>query len=62
MELNVMSHLDFETVEQGEINIIKAENLRDIMGGALYYEICSDDVRKLRAKLERLKTAQMFKK
>ncbi len=50
-----MHHLDFETVEQGEINIKKAESLRDSMGGDIYWNICDDDVQELKFKLLKLK-------
>lgn len=49
--MNFMNHLDFETVEQGEINVLAAEKLRDSMGGDLYWNACNEDVNHLKDKL-----------
>lgn len=53
--MNYMQHLDFETVEQGEINVKEAEKLRDSMGGDMYWNICNDDLQELKRKLLKLK-------
>lgn len=51
-------NLEFDTVEEGEKQLAAAEEVRDKMGGALYYGILSDDCNEIRRKLDRLKSKQ----
>lgn len=44
--------IEFSTIEEGETNLKDAESIRDQMGGALYYNIMSDDCEEIRKKLE----------
>jgi hypothetical protein len=47
--------IEFSTIEEGEANLKDAESIRDKMGGALYYNIMSDDCEEIRKKLEEMK-------
>lgn len=49
---------EFKTIEQGEKNLKEAYNLRDQMGGALYWTILNDDCREISQKLEDLRNAK----
>ena len=51
-----LEHLiDFTTVEEGEQNLQKALKLRDLMGGALYYNVINDDCIEIERKLIKIK-------
>ena len=49
---------EFKTIEDGEKNLKEAYNLRDQMGGALYWNILNDDCKEISQKLEDLKNAK----
>lgn len=46
---------EFKTIEQGEKNLKEAYNLRDQMGGALYWNALNDDCKEISQKLEDLR-------
>lgn len=54
----LQKNLEFTTVEEGEKQLADAYAIRDKMGGALYYNILTDDCHEIAMKLERLKSEQ----
>lgn len=58
----LQKYLDFNTVEEGLESLKKAENIRDQMCGALYYEILTEDCNEIAAKLYRLECEERAKK
>jgi hypothetical protein len=61
--MNNLHHLlEFDTVEEGEQKLQSALNIRDQMGGALYWNICNDDCIEIKMKLEALKRKEANEK
>jgi hypothetical protein len=46
---------EFSTIEEGEKNLKEAIEMRDKMGGALYWNIVNDDCKEIEFKLWKLK-------
>jgi hypothetical protein len=46
-----MLDIKFATVDEGKEKLRKAIEIRDSMGGAMYYNICNDDCAELANKL-----------
>ena len=52
---NFIELLDFDTVIQGQKNLNRAIEIRDMMGGQLYWSIANDDCVEVAEKLHELK-------
>jgi len=52
---------EFTTIEEGEKNLDEAIELREKMGGVLFYEILNQDVHEIRLKLESIRTDEREK-
>jgi len=56
------SHLKFSTVEEGEKALRKHQDLRDRMGGALWWGVCNDECKEIEQKLWTLRYREKVNK
>jgi hypothetical protein len=52
--------LEFTTIKKGRKKLKEAYDLRDKMGGALYYNALNDDCKEISAKLEKLERKNLI--
>ncbi len=53
---------NFSTIEEGKQNLKEAMELRDNMGGALYWNLCNDDCIEISRKLSDMEAEEYMKK
>jgi hypothetical protein len=54
-------YFDFDTLEEGEKQLEKALEIRDSMGGQLYWSACNDDCIEISKKLQTFKDSKTKK-
>ena len=62
IQMNYLHKLyNFTTIEEGKENVKKALELRDSMGGNLYWNICNDDYLEIKKKLTDMEAEEFLK-